>query len=89
MRFAIICRDKPGAIQTRLDNRAAHLNYVDETGIVELGGPFLEDGQMVGSLLILEADNREAAEAWAASDPYARAGLFENVTITEWKKVIG
>jgi uncharacterized protein YciI len=30
-----------------------------------------------------------AAEAWAAADPYAKAGLFESVTIRAWKKVRG
>lgn len=89
MRFAVICRDKPGHLQTRLDTRAAHLDYIAATGVVEMAGPFLEDGQMVGSLVILTVDSLTAAQDWAAGDPYAKAGLFENVTITEWKKVIG
>jgi uncharacterized protein len=89
MHYAIICRDKPGHLQVRLDTRAAHLAYIEETGIVRMAGPFLEGGQMCGSLVIVEADSLEAAEAWAAGDPYKAAGLFESVTVTEWKKVIG
>ena len=89
MLFAVICRDKPGALQTRLDTRAAHLAYIEETGIVAMAGPFLEAGQMCGSLVILECDSLAAAQAWAAGDPYAAAGLFQSVTVTEWKKVIG
>ncbi|MCV2879048.1 YciI family protein [Sedimentimonas flavescens] len=89
MLYAVICRDKPGHLQTRLDTRAAHLAYIDATGIVKMAGPFLEEGQMCGSLVILETDSLEAAQAWAAGDPYAAAGLFESVTVTEWKKVIG
>jgi hypothetical protein len=90
MRFALICRDKPGALQTRLDNRTAHLAYIEATGVVEMAGPFLDDaGQMMGSLVILEVADRAAAEAWAAGDPYARAGLFDSVTVQAWKKVIG
>jgi uncharacterized protein YciI len=34
-------------------------------------------------------DHLKNAEDWAAADPYAMAGLFRSVTITEWKKVIG
>jgi uncharacterized protein YciI len=30
-----------------------------------------------------------AARAWAADDPYAKADLFESVTLQEWKQVIG
>jgi uncharacterized protein YciI len=89
MLYAVICRDKPGALQIRLDTRAAHLAYIEETGIVRMAGPFLEDGQMCGSLVIVETDTLEAAQAWAAGDPYAAAGLFESATVTEWKKVIG
>jgi uncharacterized protein YciI len=30
-----------------------------------------------------------AAQDWAANDPYARAGLFAEVRLQEWKKVVG
>ena len=89
MRFALICHDNPGALQTRIDTRTAHLAYITETGVVEMAGPFLSDGQMTGSLLILDVADLAAAQAWAANDPYAKAGLFAQVTVTEWKKVIG
>lgn len=87
--FAVICRDKPGALQTRLDTRAAHLAYVRDTGIVQMAGPLIESGEMRGSLLILEAPDLAAAQAWAAGDPYKAAGLFDSTQVMEWKKVIG
>lgn len=89
MLYAVICKDKPGALQTRLDTRAAHLAYIEATGIVKMAGPFLEEGQMCGSLVILDCDSLDAAQAWAAGDPYAAAGLFDSVSVTEWKKVVG
>ena len=90
MLVALIAKDKAGALQTRLDNRAAHLEHVRSSGIVLYGGPFLDaDGAMCGSLLILDVETMAQAEAWAAADPYGRAGLFASVELTEWKKVIG
>lgn len=90
MRFALIANDKPGALQTRMDNREAHLAYVAETGVVEMAGPMLDgNGQMCGSLIILEVTDLAAAQAWADNDPYAKAGLFSDVTLRAWKKVIG
>jgi uncharacterized protein YciI len=90
MRVALICTDKPGALQIRKDTRAAHLAYIEASGVVEMAGPFLDaDGQMTGSLIVLTVDSLQAGEAWAAGDPYAKAGLFATVTVTEWKKVIG
>jgi uncharacterized protein YciI len=90
MRVALICRDKPGLLQTRLDNRAAHLAHIERSGVVELAGPFLDEaGMMTGSLVILNVGSLKEAQDWTAADPYAQAGLFQSVTIAEWKKVVG
>ena len=90
MRVALITKDKDGALQTRLDNRDAHLEYVKETGVVEVAGPFLDErGTMCGSLIILEVDSMSAAQTWADNDPYNKAGLFQSVALQAWKKVIG
>ncbi len=87
--FAVICRDKPGALQTRIDTRDAHLAYIKDSGIVAMAGPLIEEGEMRGSLVVLEAPDLAAAQNWAAGDPYKAAGLFQQVDVIEWKKVIG
>ncbi len=90
MRVTVICQDKPDSLQTRLGNRAAHLAHIEATGVVEMAGPFLDEaGQMTGSLIILQVETLIEAQAWAAADPYAKAGLFASVAIREWKKVVG
>ena len=90
MRFALMTKDNPGALQVRMDNREAHLAYIAETGVVEMAGPVLDDdGQMCGSLVVLDVVDMAAAQAWAADDPYAKAGLFSDVSLRAWKKVIG
>ena len=90
MRVAVICTDKPGALPIRVENRAAHLAYIEATGVVEMAGPFLDsEGGMAGSLVILAVDSVQAARDWAAGDPYGKAGLFASVDIRTWKKVIG
>ena len=90
MRVALVCRDKPGTLQVRKDNRSAHLGHIQASGVVEMAGPFLDEaGEMCGSLIILEVADLPAARDWAAADPYEKAGLFASVQITEWKKVVG
>ncbi|MBC2836009.1 YciI family protein [Paragemmobacter straminiformis] len=89
MRVALICIDKPDHLHVRQENRAAHLAYIEATGVVEMAGPFLDGDSMCGSLVVLEVENLDAAKAWAAEDPYAKAGLFASVDIRAWKKVIG
>lgn len=89
MLIALIARDKEGALEIRKANRENHLAYIDATGVVAQAGPLIENGDMAGSLVILDVADMAAAEDWAANDPYAKAGLFDKVELIEWKKVIG
>lgn len=91
MLFIIDCRDKPGHEDVRKDNRQAHLDYVKSfKDQVVAAGPLLSDDgeRMVGSLLVLDFADRLLAERFTANDPYAKAELFESVTIRRWKRVL-
>lgn len=90
MLVALIAHDKPGALSLRQENRPAHVAYLKSGDAVQQAGPLLDDaGEMVGSLIILDVPDKAAAESWAASDPYGKAGLFESVTLIPWNRVIG
>ncbi|EBU8132008.1 hypothetical protein DLM20_24945, partial [Salmonella enterica subsp. enterica serovar Java] len=57
-------------------------------GGLAFAGPFLDEvGKPNGSLVVIDVADRSAAEAFAANDPYARAGLFESVEIKPWNWV--
>jgi uncharacterized protein YciI len=89
MLIALIAKDKPGALPIRMDNRPAHVDYLKSTGVVSQAGPLLDDaGDMIGSLVILEVADMAAAQDWATNDPYAKAGLFADVQLIPWNKVI-
>lgn len=90
MLFALICHDGPDGPALRREHRPAHLAWLDGHGAkVRLAGPFLDEaGQPIGSLLLIEAEDHAAAQAFAAEDPYARAGLFAKVTIRAWRQVL-
>jgi uncharacterized protein YciI len=88
--FMMVCTDKPGALELRKATREAHLAYVRDTGVVAQAGPLLDDaGEMAGSLIVLDLPELNAALEWGEADPYAKAGLFADVRVQEWKKVIG
>jgi len=90
MRVVLFAQDKPNHLQTRLDNREAHVAFLKSSDIVEQAGPLLDsEGNMCGSMLVLEVESLEAAEQWASEDPYKQAGLFESVVIKPWNRVIG
>jgi hypothetical protein len=86
MLFVVIAIDKPDSLALRLATREAHFAYARETGVIKLGGPFLDaKGEMAGSLIILEADDLDTARAWQAGDPYAKAELFAHCEVRPWK----
>ena len=90
MFFVIDCKDKPNHLTVRLENREAHLNYLkDFEQQLIMAGPFLDaDDQMIGSMLIMAFNNRAEVESFCAADPYTLAGLFDQVLIRPWRKVL-
>jgi uncharacterized protein YciI len=89
--FVLICHDRPGHLALRMATREAHLAYVRNQPLpLKVAGPIFNDaGEMAGSLLVFETDDRAAIEAFAANDPYGLAGLFERHEILTWKASIG
>ena len=89
MLFAITCTDKPDSLELRMATRPAHLDYLNsKVRNLILVGPLLDgEGKPRGSLLVVEAADRAEAEALAAGDPYAEAGLFESVVIRPFRAV--
>jgi uncharacterized protein YciI len=89
--YAMICADHKGSIELRQKVRDEHLAYCRAAGsLVRLAGATLdENGQPEGSLLIIECESQVAAEAFAQSDPYAKAGLFSSVSVKPWRLAIG
>lgn len=87
MLFVVTCQDRPGHLELRKENREAHLEWAGvEDSPVRMAGPLLdESGQPVGSLLVVEAETAEKLEEFMHGDPYAKAGLFAQVTYAPFK----
>jgi len=91
MRFAIICHDKPHQAGARARHRDAHLAHLAHYAehVVEAGPLLAEDGShSVGSLLIVEFDDRSSAEKFVQADPFHKAGIFEAVLLRPYKKIL-
>ncbi|MGK2741713.1 YciI family protein [Tepidicaulis sp. LMO-SS28] len=87
MLFCIIGTDKKDALEKRLANRDAHLKHWGESGTVKLGGPFTSDDgeKMIGSMLVIDVEDRAAAQKLVDADPYKVNGVFESVEVRAWK----
>jgi len=88
--YHIYCKDKANSLQIRLNTRDAHLSYIDGLGDrLFAAGPLLSsDNEMVGSVLIIDFDRDDDAHAFCAEDPYALAGLFDQVIVSRWRKTL-
>jgi len=89
MLFVITALDKENSRDLRMATRQAHFEYAQKTGVVRLGGPFLDaNGEMIGSLIIIEAPDLAAAQKWQHNDPYMLAGLFAKSELRSWKATV-
>ena len=97
MLYAIISQDVDNSLERRLQARPAHLERLTELqneGRLVLAGPHpaidSEDpgsAGFSGSLIVAEFASLEDAKAWANTDPYVTAGVYEQVTVKPFRKV--
>lgn len=98
MWYAIISEDRQDSLDARMRVRPAHLERLQALqaeGRLLLAGPFpaIDSNDpgpagFSGSLVIVEFDSLEAATAWAHADPYATAGVYQNVTVKPFRKTL-
>jgi len=90
--FCLHCLDNEtdGSVR-RAETRSAHLAWVASLGgTCRRAGPLLsEDGRMIGSVFLFEAESLAAAQAVHAEDPYVKGGVFDDVRINETRWAVG
>ena len=98
MWYTIIGFDHADSLARRQSARAAHLERLQQLlseGRLLLAGPFpaidAEDpgpAGFTGSLIVAGFDDLDAARAWADADPYAAAGVYREVLVQPFRKVL-
>jgi len=98
MFYAIISQDIENSLDKRLAARPAHLDRLQQLkqeGRLLLAGPHpaidSEDpgkAGFSGSLVVAEFPSLEEAIAWADADPYVAAGVYAQVSVKPFKKVL-
>jgi uncharacterized protein YciI len=91
--FCVHAIDNLNRSEDRLRLRESHrarLRQHDHPVAVRIGGPLLDDnGAMIGSMLVIEAEDRAAVENYLAGDPYVAHGLFATTTVTGFNWGLG
>lgn len=89
MNYVVHCLDFEGAVEKRLEHYEAHKAYLASAPVkTVISGPLLADDNetMIGSCFVLEADSLAAVEEFNRNDPFAKAGLWEHVSIRPFNK---
>ena len=98
MLYALISQDAEGTLEKRLAARPEHLKRLEQLrdeGRLILAGPHpaidSDDpgpAGFTGSLVVAEFESLEDARHWANADPYLAAGVYEQLTVKPFKKVL-
>jgi uncharacterized protein YciI len=98
MYYAIISEDVKNSLALRQGARPAHLERVQalaNEGRLLVAGPHPAidtndpgDAGFSGSLVIAEFESLEQAQSWADADPYVSAGVYEQVQVKPFKRVL-
>jgi uncharacterized protein len=96
--YAIITQDVDDSLEKRLGARPAHLERLEalrDACRLVLAGPHpaIDSNDpgpagFSGSLVVAEFASLEDARAWADADPYVQAGVYAQVTVKPFKKVL-
>ena len=91
--FTIHALDGPGKAAARAEARPSHrarLREHDHDLTVRVGGPLLdEQGDMCGTLLVVEAEDKSKVVAFLQEDPYSQSGVYQTVEIHEFNWGLG
>lgn len=86
LQYVLLCRDAAGAPELRARFREEHVAHVRGSGMVRLAGPLTDEaGGVIGSLLIVEATELAAVQAFSQTDPFQRQGVYESVDILPFR----
>lgn len=98
MLYAITGQDVPDSLDKRLAARPAHLarlQALQNEGRLILAGPFpavdaVDPGPagFSGSLIVAEFASLAEATSWADADPYVAAGVYAQVSVKPFRKVL-
>jgi uncharacterized protein len=90
MKFALQCTLAVNSNEQRIALRTEHLCYIQaHKEQIFCGGPTLdESGNPEMMLIILDVPDLASAEAFINAEPYNRSGVFERVTIRQWRQIL-
>ena len=98
MLYAIVSNDVENSLPLRAKARPAHiarLTDLQDQGRLILAGPTpaIDSNDpgpagFTGSIVVAEFGSLDDAQTWADADPYVAAGVYQQVSVKPFKKVL-
>lgn len=90
MQFVIRAYDGEGMLNKRMEVRPRHLEGIDKIRdhVICAGGLLDDEGNMKGSVLIMEYENREQLDEYLANEPYVQEHVWEKIEVERMNVVI-
>lgn len=98
MLYMILGLDVPESLERRLAVRPEHLARIEvlrDADRLQLAGPLPAvdspdpgPAGFTGSLIVAEFPSLAEAQAWADADPYVAAGVFSEIQVRPFKRVL-
>ena len=88
--FVIKAYDGEGKLDKRMEVRPRHFEGMEKMKehILCAGGMLDDDGKMIGSLLVMEFENREQVDEYLANEPYVVEHVWERIEVERMNVVI-
>jgi len=89
MLFVMFCIDKPGMAEKRAETMPAHVEYLNNAPFKNvMSGPLVSDDgkDIVGSLYVIDAEDRSVIEKMQREDPLCQADIWETVEVRAFNK---
>jgi uncharacterized protein YciI len=92
MLFSVFTLDNPSAADKRKAVHSAHIAHLksakDYGVTITVGGPLVSDdgASAIGSLMVLDAPDRAAAEKFNRADPFHKNGVWDKVEIRRFDR---
>ena len=98
MLYAVFSEDVDNSLPLRMEARSAHLSrlrQLQDEGRLVMAGPCPAidsndpgEAGFTGSLVVAEFPSLAQAQSWADADPYVEAGVYRQVIVKPFKKVL-
>ena len=88
--YVIKAYDGEGKLDKRMEVRPRHFEGMEKMKehILCAGGMLDDDGKMIGSLLVIEFENREQLDEYLAHEPYVVEHVWERIEVERMNVVI-